>query len=276
MLSSSRLSGGKFTTFDIIGHLLFAESFDCLTSTEYHFWVSFFFDTVKIVTWIRALSRIDPRVVSGLLRLLPKRALEKGLMHLRASSEKLARRRQRQHQIEYTDFVSHWIAAEEKALIDPEYLEANVPLLIAAGSETTSTVLSGLMYFLGKDARVYAKLVREIRTVFATKEEINMSRLKELEYLPAVIDETLRLYHPVSTSLPRVVPPQGITLEGRYVPEGTRVGVSFYAASRSRSNFCRSEEFIPERFLGDDEWKSDRKDALQPFSYGPRNCIGKK
>ena len=40
--------------------------------------------------------------------------------------------------------------------------------------------------------------------------------------------------------------------------------------------FKRPYEFIPERWLGDPEFDSDRKDALQPFSYGPRACIGRK
>lgn len=36
------------------------------------------------------------------------------------------------------------------------------------------------------------------------------------------------------------------------------------------------ESFVPERWLGDPKYKSDRLDSIQPFSLGPRNCIGKK
>ncbi|KAK7221362.1 hypothetical protein V2G26_009365 [Clonostachys chloroleuca] len=35
------------------------------------------------------------------------------------------------------------------------------------------------------------------------------------------------------------------------------------------------ESFILERWLGDERFLSDKKEALQPFSHGPRNCIGK-
>ena len=31
---------------------------------------------------------------------------------------------------------------------------------------------------------------------------------------------------------------------------------------------------MPERWPGDECYKVDRKKALQPFSLGPRNCIG--
>jgi cytochrome P450 len=34
--------------------------------------------------------------------------------------------------------------------------------------------------------------------------------------------------------------------------------------------------FHPERFLGAPEFANDKLDALQAFSVGPRNCIGRK
>ena len=36
------------------------------------------------------------------------------------------------------------------------------------------------------------------------------------------------------------------------------------------------DDFIPERWLGQDSrFKDDNRDAFQPFSTGPRNCIGR-
>jgi cytochrome P450 len=50
--------------------------------------------------------------------------------------------------------------------------------------------------------------------------------------------------------------------------------------NHSSRNFTEPEKFIPERWL-EDEYQGQRFDksrhaALQPFSVGPRNCIGKK
>lgn len=42
------------------------------------------------------------------------------------------------------------------------------------------------------------------------------------------------------------------------------------------ANFTEPFAFRPERFLGDPKYAGDSLDALQPFSVGPRNCIGKK
>ncbi|KAL8826308.1 MAG: hypothetical protein Q9191_003879 [Dirinaria sp. TL-2023a] len=54
------------------------------------------------------------------------------------------------------------------------------------------------------------------------------------------------------------------------------VSTHHYASYHSSSNFARPEEFLPARWLEkDSEFSRDIGDALQPFSLGPRNCVGK-
>jgi len=62
-----------------------------------------------------------------------------------------------------------------------------------------------------------------------------------------------------------------------FLPLKTSVGVNHWAAYQSPTNFARPNEFIPERWLPSpsSEFASDRKSVLQPFSTGPRNCIGR-
>ena len=54
------------------------------------------------------------------------------------------------------------------------------------------------------------------------------------------------------------------------------VSVSQYAAYRLKANFHRPDDFIPERWLEghDPVFSRDAKAVVQPFSIGPRNCIG--
>ncbi|KAL1863707.1 hypothetical protein Plec18170_000545 [Paecilomyces lecythidis] len=119
-------------------------------------------------------------------------------------------------------------------------------------------------------------LVNEIRGTFTADSDINFSKTPALSYLAAVIEETLRMYPPVVTGLARVPPAGGETVHGDFVPEGTTVSCHHYASYRSLSNFVLPNEFIPERWLGTDpRFDSDKKDALQPFSLGPQNCLGK-
>jgi cytochrome P450 len=63
-------------------------------------------------------------------------------------------------------------------------------------------------------------------------------------------------------------------IAGRFVPCNTIVGVSQWSSYHSSSNFSEPHKFIPERWLGDPKYKDDKRKVVQPFSVGPRNCIG--
>lgn len=54
----------------------------------------------------------------------------------------------------------------------------------------------------------------------------------------------------------------------------TFVSYCNYAACRSTLNFSSPDAFLPARWLSPNS--EDRRDALQPFSLGPRNCIGQR
>lgn len=92
----------------------------------------------------------------------------------------------------------------------------------------------------------------------------------------ACIQEGFRLYPPVAGEMDRVVPAGGAMVAGRFVPGGTTVGVAQYALTHARANFSEPFAFKPERFLEPGKFPDDQFEAMQPFSVGPRNCIGKK
>ena len=101
--------------------------------------------------------------------------------------------------------------------------------------------------------------------------------MNRLPYLLAVLEEALRHYPPVPVALSRVTPPEGASVCGVWVPGDVMVGVPQLAAFHSPKNFAEAESFIPERFLPekDARFENDRKAAFQPFSVGPRNCLGR-
>lgn len=56
----------------------------------------------------------------------------------------------------------------------------------------------------------------------------------------------------------------------------TQLGVWQWAINRHPAYWTHPDDYIPERWLGKDErFAGDRLDAMQPFSVGPRNCIGR-
>lgn len=55
------------------------------------------------------------------------------------------------------------------------------------------------------------------------------------------------------------------------------MGVDHWAIYRNADHFVDVESFIPERWIGTEgRFASDKRGVLQPFSFGPRNCVGRK
>ena len=54
------------------------------------------------------------------------------------------------------------------------------------------------------------------------------------------------------------------------------VSTNIIAMHSDPEYFNLPNSFIPERFLGDERFANDNKAALNAFSMGPRNCIGKR
>lgn len=64
-----------------------------------------------------------------------------------------------------------------------------------------------------------AKLTTEIRSAFTQDSNMTFRSLEDLQYLVAVINESLRMYPPFVTSLARLVPEGGALVSGHFVPE---------------------------------------------------------
>lgn len=90
-----------------------------------------------------------------------------------------------------------------------------------------------------------------------------------------MIKESLRLTYGVVGKAPRVVPPEGATLCGKFVPGGTIVSTSSYTNNHNPEYFRSHphDQFRPERWLDKEEADLNEK-SFAPFSRGSRNCIG--
>lgn len=135
--------------------------------------------------------------------------------------------------------------------------------------------MDGVTYLLLANPSVHQKLKDEVRGRWKTYEEITIEQVNNAPYLLAVLSEGLRWFPPVPTGFPRVVPPGGEMVSGHYIPGGTSVYMSSYAAGHAERNFKDAEAFVPERWMGDDRYADDLRHAHQPFSFGSRNCLGK-
>lgn len=58
--------------------------------------------------------------------------------------------------------------------------------------------------------------------------------------------------------------------------EQTCVSMHQWALYRREEYFKEANAYHPERFLGHPDFQDDRREVLQPFHVGPRNCLGRK
>ncbi|OCL13583.1 cytochrome P450 [Glonium stellatum] len=269
----------NFTTFDIMADLTFGEPLHLLDRSKYSQWVSATFAAVKMNVYQQVFRQI-PFVQSILNITIPKSVVKKRQIHMSHSVDRVNKRLEMK-----TDRPDIWTYilrhgdsenAAEKGLSSTE-MYSNAGTFMLAGTETTATQLSGITYQLLKKPEAMARLVAEVREAFPTKEDITMSALARLEFLNACLEEGLRVYPPVPVGLPRRTPAQGAVVCGNEVPGKTIVSLAHYAAYHSPSNFKNPDEFIPQRWLpeAEKEFAEDNKHILQPFSFGPRNCLGK-
>ncbi|KAL3425984.1 cytochrome P450 [Phlyctema vagabunda] len=269
----------SFFAFDVIGDLTFGESFKALETSKEHPWISTFTNDQRTNVLMALSFRFTP-LDQILLKLIPESMREKQRAHkafgVAGLRERLSYKKPRQ------DFLVN----VQKTIDTPQgfsmaEMEDTIPILVIAGAETTSTALAGAVYYLATNPAAYKKLTAEIRGAFKSEEEINMVSVNNLSYELAVLNETLRILPPAPSTLPRITPREGSMICGHFVPGNTIVGVNYWSAFHSPSNFRDPYRFVPERWLTPEQdemaerYQNDQKKVAQPFSVGPRNCLGR-
>ncbi|XP_069342593.1 cytochrome P450 3A4-like isoform X1 [Eulemur rufifrons] len=157
-----------------------------------------------------------------------------------------------------------------KVLSDEEMIAQSI-IFMFGGYETTSSVLSFIMYELGTHPDVQKKLQEEIDAALPNKTPVTYDALLQMEYLDMVVNETLRLF-PIAGRIERVCK-KDVEIKGVFIPKGVVVFIPTKALQRDPKYWPEPEEFRPERF------SKKNKDNIDPYLYmpfgnGPRNCIG--
>jgi len=167
------------------------------------------------------------------------------------------------------------------------------------GGDTTATALTWMSYHLTKDRDLADQLAKEL-SIYTTVDDLHISELEKLPLLNAFIHESLRFYPPAPIPAGRICPPQGVTIEGHFIPGGVcpflrpseindqaNVLHSVMSVCRDPIVFPDPDEFKLERSESRDEandrWiglsreeQSKLMERTMVFSYGPRICLGKE
>lgn len=151
---------------------------------------------------------------------------------------------------------------------------ANCLLMLIAGFETTASLLGYTIYCLAHHQQQQDKLRDELKAnkqLIESMEPFNNST-GALAYLDCVINETLRMYPPV-TRIERIATETVHLSNGLTLEEGTVIALPIYALHYDTSYWEKSSCFIPERFAPENKDKLTAF-AFMPFGQGPRNCVG--
>ncbi|KAL1614481.1 hypothetical protein SLS54_009739 [Diplodia seriata] len=262
----------NFTTFDIMADLTFGAPLRQLETSAYAPWVSAIFGGFKASDMAR-VTREYPLLRAVWNAAMPARLLAMRKEHFQHAVDRVEARLA----APTGGKADIWeLVLRDGGRMDAAQMHSNAALFMLAGTETTATLLSGLVFRLLRNPRAMQALVGEIRGAFAAEGDMGLVNLQRLRYLDACVQEAFRMYPPVPIGGPRRVADGGAEICGAWVPGGTTVFVSQFAAYRSPLNFRDPESFIPERWMDGTGYETDSKEVLQPFSFGPRNCLGKK
>ncbi|KAG2002365.1 cytochrome P450 [Coprinopsis cinerea AmutBmut pab1-1] len=183
-----------------------------------------------------------------------------------------------------TSFLKH-IA---ECVDDPVTIRDQLLNMLLASRDTTATVLTFLTYLLATHPDVTDRLRAEILEHVGPTSHPFPDTLKQLKYLRAVLNETMRLYPPVPLNIRETrsasctLPPSDPTYASSdtrpfYMPAKTIIMYFPLLTQRNPALWGEdAEEFVPERWIDPDRASKivNNPAMYAPFSAGPRICLG--
>ncbi|GME26880.1 cytochrome p450 benzoate 4-monooxygenase [Neofusicoccum parvum] len=150
---------------------------------------------------------------------------------------------------------------------------------LIAGSDTVSNTACAVIYWILDGERrnpgtIVPRLQAELdAAVPADSEVASHCDVKNLPFLRQCINEGMRLHSTSAIGLPRIVTAkQGVGYGDEHFPEGTVLSVPSFTIHHDEDIWGSDvEEFQPDRWLN---LTPRQKISFNPFSYGPRACVG--
>ncbi|XP_059618983.1 probable cytochrome P450 28a5 [Phlebotomus argentipes] len=179
------------------------------------------------------------------------------------------------------DYLHYLLELKEKKNLNELDMVAHAVTFFLDGFETSSIAMAFTLYELAGHKNAQNKLRKEIQDTIASHGKLTFDIVSEMPYLDQVLNESLRLYPPATTSAKvcteRI---QFKVKEGEYrtIEKDDNIAIPIYCFHRDPEFYENPNEFIPERFDQENGGvKAFReKGVFLPFSDGPRICLGQR
>ncbi|KAJ7023152.1 cytochrome P450 [Mycena alexandri] len=228
--------------------------------------------------WLDRLEK-PMSIVRGFLDPVLKEAVaKKRAMATSAEKEKINDVGEREVQ-EGESLLDHLVNYTE----DHTILRDEILNITAAGRDTTASLLTFTVYMLTEHPNILSRLRQEIIRVVGPNQRPTYDNFREMKYLRAVLNETLRLYTPVPFNTRSTIQPALFQSSNGgppiYVPAGTRVPFATLLMHR-RTDLWGPDalKFDPDRFLDErlHKYLTSNPFIFLPFNAGPRICLGQQ
>ncbi|KUI71583.1 Pisatin demethylase [Cytospora mali] len=265
-----------FTTFDIVGEVIFSKAFGFLREGEdiggaianslaHNIYVA----VGGYMQWLHLLLS-NPFMTW--LSILP-------FGHIFDTTTGAIKEREKNPEARF-DAVAHWFRYLEQ---NPDRMAASEVQsaalnAVAAGADTVACGLQAFVYHVIRRPGLWERIRDEIDEADlsdpGTNKVLSYAEAQKLPLLQACIKEALRVFDPTPMGLPRVAGKGGVTIGGRSFPEGTTLSVSIRVIHRSKEIWGPdASEFRPERWLEDEKSPALEK-YYMPFGLGYMSCPG--
>ncbi|XP_012274075.1 cytochrome P450 9e2-like [Orussus abietinus] len=173
-------------------------------------------------------------------------------------------------------------ARDKNEDLDIRQMTSQAFIFFFGGFDTSSSVMCFAAHEIAVNPEVHERLQAEVDEVFKESHgDPTYEAINSMEYLSAVLNETLRVY-PVAPMVDRVcvkefeLPPATPGMKPVTLYPGSRVWFPVYAIQRDPKYYPNPGKFDPERFLGEDKLNVNNSTVYLPFGLGPRMCIGNR
>ncbi|KAL9105897.1 MAG: hypothetical protein Q9227_009008 [Pyrenula ochraceoflavens] len=271
-------------SFDLMGDFAFSQDFGMMDQGEYHEAVNMLRRAITLIgpfspaIWI---PRLGFSLIPGLWKV-------KDWFGMFEFCDKCMERRWKDHQqclvVDTGSFqikvkdrdIASWFIEDAEKHISPgdktyqRWLSGDTATVVVAGSDTTAPSLTTLLYLLARHPEHISRIQRELENVDIR----NASMLAALPHLNGAINEAMRLLPAVLTFVTRVSPPEGMYIDGTYIPGNIKLAAPRYSIGRLESAWDDPHLFCPERWYSRPDMIRDER-AFAPFGVGRTSCVGK-